>query len=329
MKSIQIKIWPEIEAYLPAIIPFQKIQEEKRNDINIDFSNTSSVNSSGLCLLLIGLLKLITESKDRKWNANNSLNSEINDKLNQLGLFEIMESYVPIQNLFWEKISSNHKNIPVDHKTIDGNKILSFPIYRLEYSSTVSRRDCIQQFKDWLFETLDPIFKEYKFPRHHFIAILNELAKNGADHTTSNAFLGLDLVFIDNGAKVKICFSFGDLGPGINENVKRHLKTDDEYKSRVKHLSLSDAYHYALSPGKTTRPASKDNKGIGMSIIFDVARAINLQLSVFDANSRGVLNKAKDRTHIELRKIFYNTGNDVGFYYYGELIAKKRENENN
>ncbi len=93
-------------------------------------------------------------------------------------------------------------------------------------------------------------------------------------------------------------------------------------KNRAKKLSLSDAYHYALSPGKTTRPNSKDNKGIGMSIIFDVARSINMNLSVFDALSRGLLSKAKDRTHVELRKVFYNTGNDVGFYYYGELMTK-------
>lgn len=320
MKSIQLKIWPEIENYCQALIPLQKIPEDKQNSINIDFSYAKSLNSSGLCILIIGLLKQIHTAPGRSWSIIEPVNSQITDGLKKLGLMEILDSYINVKTIFWSEAEKVDIMVPYSYLNSNLNKTISYPIYRLSYKD--DRRGCIQAFKDWLFLILEPIFKTYHFPRSNFIAVLNELAKNGADHTVTDAFFGIDLMYLEGGSAVKLCFSFGDLGHGLNENVKLHLSNDDEYRNRSKHLSLSDAYHYALIPGKTTRPASKDNKGIGMSIVFDVARAINMELSVFDANSRAILTNAQDRTHAELRKVFYNTGADVGFYYYGEIISK-------
>jgi len=91
------------------------------------------------------------------------------------------------------------------------------------------------------------------------------------------------------------------------------------FKEKEKHLALTDSYHYALQVGTTTKPNSKMNKGIGMSTIFNLSKQIEFNLSVYDAESRGFLSYAVTNSHVELRKIFYNIGFKVGFYYYGEI----------
>ncbi|MBL0151945.1 MAG: hypothetical protein IPP93_00015 [Chitinophagaceae bacterium] len=153
-----------------------------------------------------------------------------------------------------------------------------------------------------------------------FIQILHEIAKNSADHTEQNAFFGLDINIKDENLVVK--FSLGDLGVGINQNVRSVLKDDESYKLKDKHLAVTDSYNYALSMGFTSKPYSMVNRGIGMSTIFDLSKQINMKLSVFDAKSRGLLSNAKNISHVELRKVFYNVGFSVGFYYYGELVQK-------
>ncbi len=105
MKNIQFKIWPEVVSYLPAIIPLPKIPEGKDNSVSIDFSNTITVTSSACCLLLIRLLKLIANDKKRNWDTNSNVNKELNEKLNQLGLFEELNSFMPMQNLFGKAVN--------------------------------------------------------------------------------------------------------------------------------------------------------------------------------------------------------------------------------
>jgi len=104
-------------------------------------------------------------------------------------------------------------------------------------------------------------------------------------------------------------------------NVKNHLP--EEQLKRYEFWDLTQTYRFALSRGNTTKPDSINNKGMGMSLILDGAKEIGLELSVFDAESRGLLTEIESLTHSELRKNFYNIGRNIGFYYHGKLKAKK------
>ncbi|MNW20430.1 hypothetical protein D3C71_2208290 [compost metagenome] len=54
-----------------------------------------------------------------------------------------------------------------------------------------------------------------------------------------------------------------------------------------------------------------------MSMIKDGCHYLNMDLSIWDA--RSMLLIPEKITHTELRKNAYDTGNSVGFYYYGTL----------
>ena len=68
MKDIIIKIWPQIINYIPALIPIQNI-EKRDNSIFLDFTNCTEVNSSGLNIFLIQLLKTLN-GKNKIHNGN-------------------------------------------------------------------------------------------------------------------------------------------------------------------------------------------------------------------------------------------------------------------
>ena len=190
-----------------------------------------------------------------------------------------------------------------------------------------NRRKALISFKEWLNENLKPYYKNYDFNLPQVILVINEIAKNSADHTDDNAFLGLDIFFNDKEKFIKICFSIGDIGKGINQNIKDNLP--ENMKERLKYWDLTQMYRVALKRGFTTKQNFHENKGMGMSIILDGAKGIELDLSVFDAKSRGVLSNIHSLSHSEIRKNFFYIGNFVGFYYYGELKAKKIKNEKN
>ncbi|MPM46786.1 hypothetical protein SDC9_93492 [bioreactor metagenome] len=54
-----------------------------------------------------------------------------------------------------------------------------------------------------------------------------------------------------------------------------------------------------------------------MSMIRDGANILNLDLSIWDG--RSMLFTPADISHAELRKNAFDTGNPIGFYYYGRL----------
>jgi hypothetical protein len=146
--------------------------------------------------------------------------------------------------------------------------------------------------------------------------MLTEMAKNSADHTPDNAYFGLDIV--EKNSTFGLKFSFGDLGIGVNQSIRNFIKEDSAFNEKEKHLALTDAYHYALQIGNTTKRNSL-NKGIGMASIYELSRQMCFTLSVYDANSRGLLSCANNITHTELRKVFFDVGFKVGFHYHGEI----------
>lgn len=325
MKDLHIKFWPETTGYLPGLFPFPKF-EGRENSIFLDFSNCSQVSSSGLNIHLIRLLKIVKfDDRNRGWHTN-PISNPILHKVNKLNYFEILNMYKPNISLFQDRNILNKSKI-TSTNNYNNQSYISFPIYNIDFKRYENRRKALISFKEWLNENLKPYYKNYDFNLPQVILVINEIAKNSADHTDDNAFLGLDIFFNDKEKFIKICFSIGDIGKGINQNIKDNLP--ENMKERLKYWDLTQMYRVALKRGFTTKQNFHENKGMGMSIILDGAKGIELDLSVFDAKSRGVLSNIHSLSHSEIRKNFFYIGNFVGFYYYGELKAKKIKNEKN
>jgi signal transduction histidine kinase len=151
-----------------------------------------------------------------------------------------------------------------------------------------------------------------------FITILYELAKNSADHTAGDAFLGID-IFESNG-DFDLQFLFGDTGEGIKDNIKNHLESEDQRRERF--FSLVEAYYIACQKGFTSKPKTGRNLGVGMSTAIESSQMLGLSLSVFDAASRGVLSNIRGGVHSEIRKIFYPASRNLPFCYFGKTMRR-------
>lgn len=314
IRRIQIKVWPELISDFPAIIPLERVPRNKLNPIDIDFTNVIDGNSSGLTILLITLIKLVSHTENN-WDGLAPTDKIIHERFKALNFYNILLKNIPNYNLFWQDFQNKHANsIAYD---CEKGQTLSYPIYELDFDSSNNRRDGVDEFKKHLTRQLFYLHEKYDFELSIFIQILVEIAKNSADHTDSNGYFGLDIVTYNNKAILK--FSFGDLGRGINNQIRDYIRNDPNYQDKASHLALTDSYQYALKVGNSTKHHSGINKGIGMSTIFNLSKQLQLKLSVFDAESRGLLTKATEATHAELRRIFYNIGFKVGFYYFGEL----------
>lgn len=258
---------------------------------------------------------MINGRRDKvSWNTNDNNEVPLLNTISSLNFFKIINRYATHNPLFQNKY---HEELapPITKEEI------SFPIYEIDYNKYEIRRKALHDLKSWVYDNLYMYYDDYDFILPQLASIINEIAKNGADHTTHNAYIGMDVSINHPNNTIKISFSIGDLGIGINQNIRNHAS--DDIKKRLDNWDLTQTYREALSPGFTTKKESKDNKGMGMSLILDGAQGMNLNLSVFDANSRGILNLISTLVHSEIRKNFFNIGKDTGFFYFGEIEAKK------
>lgn len=326
MKRTLLKIWPELINYQPAILPFDKINDSKENSIHLDFNNCLNADSTGLNLLLIDLIKLFRRGNKRNWSIDIPDNF-IKDYLRQSGFIDIVTKYsgeyeLSIDNNFDDTLvgSSSDVIIVENEKTIT-----SYPIYHIDFEKFNQRRDAMEVVRKMFSKRIKDVFLEFDLKPHFFLAIIQELVKNSADHTEEDAFIAVDLIINESRTSFKLQFSYGDLGLGIHDSIKKFiLENDPKFAQRVAKMALSDSYQYALKTGFTTKQSSTRNKGMGMTLILEASHALNLNLSVFDANSRAILSKLYENSHAEIRKVLYDTGRSVGFYYYGEMNKYKK-----
>lgn len=323
MKSKQIKVWPELVSYLPSVSPFRGMTKSN-HCLNIDFSGCREITSTGLTFFLIRLLKFMLDGPtDRGWETNNHSKNHIFDMAIKLAFFNHLNNYFG-KNRSMFGLETNFEgpfNKPIEHFCFYNRETLSFPVYCLKFNDHYGhRRDLLKYFKKDLKDKLTFLEKEYHIHINQLIIILTEMAKNSADHTSDNAFLGIDIVKYPEKKLVALHFVFGDLGNGIKQHIEENLPPNIREK-RSPHYSLYECYYWALKHGYTSNPSSGENKGIGMSLILDGAKGINLNLSVFDVYSRGVLSTLSKNTHEEIRKHFYPFSREAnqGFYFYGVI----------
>ncbi|MBM4241685.1 MAG: hypothetical protein FJ150_08510 [Euryarchaeota archaeon] len=325
MKSIIIKVWPEIVGYYPLIIVQPKLMRIKNqiNPLFFDFTNTVQVTSSGLNCFLFNILKEINSSRNTGiWETHNHFINDAFKKSIDLNFFSILNNYKKGREDLWNELFVRVREDEIVNVDNTGRKIVSYPIYMIDFQKYIDRRDALVDVRRWIDKKLMRYSEEYRFSVKQFEVVINEIIKNTADHTSVNAFIGMDIIYSYDENTLDVQFSVTDLGVGINENVKNMIK--HELMSRYKFWDITQTYKVALSDGYTTNSSSKRNRGIGMSLILQSARNMNMMLSVFDAKSRGLLNKIEDISHKEIRKNFFNVDRYIGFAYFGHISLNKR-----
>ena len=320
MKPTKVKAWPELIDFFPALPVLTDVRGEAAAfaPVEVDFGNVREVNSTGMVVFLLRLLRLL--GPGRRAHVRHHGTKSIRASLQDLGAFSTLGdrlSHVEQADFLVEDLVPDHAMRAAELKT-------SLPVYRLEFAHHENRRYAVSAFVTWLTMHLPRLHDIVPFRVHGIVMLLNEIAKNSADHADADALFGVDAYASADGSR-RLVFAFGDCGIGIKQHIERHLPPEEE--RRLPHYSLYEAYRLALKPGYTSNRTSGLNKGHGMSIILDTATAMGMHLSVFDAKSRGILTTLADvqkPTHSAIRRIFHNVGHDVGFFYYGELLMPGR-----
>ena len=319
-KPTKIKVWPELTGYLPTISMLRNAESPENGSravVEIDFGQVRKVSSTGLTVFLLRLLRLLQNGQVPHIRSDGI--PEIRQELERLGAFRLISSMAK-DTQHELPLSGGHTEF--DSLVREGS--VNFPVHRLSFDGQVNRRYAVHQFVNWLSQELKPFADLYHIEINGLAMLLNEIAKNTADHAESDALFGMDATAVDE-QHMRLTFVFGDLGIGIKQHIERHLPPEEE--KRREHMSLYEAYRLALKPGYTSNHCSSVNKGYGMSVIMDCASDLKVHLSIFDASSRGLLSsfdRSENPSHAAVRRIFNSIGHDVRFFYYGEVILDRK-----
>lgn len=271
-----------------------------------------------MAITVLKLLNIINKFKKSIWIIEEPKDIIIDEFLHKSGVYKLFKAKNVNKGLFSQE-STLDIETPIIQQSHNGIYTTSFPLITLDFKK-FEYRVCVEDFIDKMIGILEPFCKVYNIKINLFLKLLKEIAKNSEDHTSESAIFGFDISENRVTKKGTILFSFCDEGIGIHGNIKKNIESDGRYRENVSSkMSIADSYHYAYTPGFTTS-RSKINKGIGMSMILDCVKLLGLHLTIYDAKSMGFIPRSD--THDEIRKNFWNTGNAVGFYYYGELDIK-------
>ena len=325
-----IKIWPYLDDISQAIIPYSDKYLNNKWIVNLNFSEVQRINSSIIAITLAKLVSVLAK-KHYSFKLIVPENESVKNFLHDSGFLSIINNYLNFSNtigdLFEEveiiDIKRDTKKFSILDKTANIKKT-SFPIFHLIYNPN-NVRESVDKFSNWLDDNILSVLDNYEVKTDILYSVLTEIAKNSQDHTESNAFFGIDIIENLDTKRGEFLFSCSDMGKGISKTIRTFLRENHQEDLRPdawKHLSFTDCYKWAFTLGKTSK--KPPNMGIGMTMIIDGACNLNMDLSIWDAESMMLIPKSlylypESFNHEELRKKVFNTGNKVGFYYYGRL----------
>lgn len=315
-KPTRVRAWPELVDYVPSLYALKEsgTVSPSRRQLHIDFGSVRSVTSTGLTVFLLRLLRLLKNRSNPF--IQDDCSDSVRSELERLRAFNILEVRTPSfqRELRFTPVSPN--------VTLLATRF-SLPIYSLCFDN-LKRRPAVNRFSTWLLDQLLPLEEVFSFRSNGLVMLINEIAKNSADHADADALFGFDVIPV-SGELFRLTFAFGDLGIGIKQHIEAHLPPEQD--KRQSHMSLYEAYRLALMPGYTSNLDSGINRGHGMSIIIDSAKSMKLHLSIFDAQSRGLLTdlaEVEKPSHSAIRRIFHKVGHEVGFFYFGEMQVLRK-----
>lgn len=352
-RDTRLTLWPEQMAYYPFISSWADI---KKKDI-LDFTECLGVHSCGLTATLLNLHDLFKansiakqqqmEEKGRqlsffhdeqRFENKSDQNSEIKshfDVINKNSIQRIvrhkdsklMQDCINLNffNYIKDYLYENHHGEycpKVNKQPIESHYFsidaLSYPIFKFNFTEHKNdRRNSLLGFLDYFVPVFRKMSKQYLFKSEQFITILYEIAKNSADHTDGDAYMGLDFFMSRNSAKA--CVLIGDLGPGIYRHIRDALLQQNS--TRKGKIGFAEGYRWALKKGFSTQKDSGRNKGLGMPCAVNNSIALGVHLSVIDVKSRLILSSLKpisekEPSHNKIWRISSRMDGKRPFFYY-------------
>ncbi len=157
MKSTQVKAWPELIDFQPAMAVLREQQNKTKNGrpgVDVDFGSVYTITSSGLTIFLLRLIRLLGEK--RIPNVKNEFRPEIQKKLDELGAFKILG----------KMIGSVQGELPLLSQSDEGfhaakSRGINYPIYRLGFESGKDRRLPVMEFVEWLYGVISKLNDTY------------------------------------------------------------------------------------------------------------------------------------------------------------------------
>lgn len=318
-KPIRIKIWPELESYFPLLykIPARKANQ---NLVLLDFSRCRKIAPPAVAILLIRVLRYIEEySTPTTIYVTRPEQRETRSLFDSMNFEQVVNdtNNAPGNELFERDLFSHLTHGSPDIVRVQGcnDFDLLFPIFFLNMKHDEHRRNWVVRLQDYLESSLACVSTKKNL--NQLILILKEMAKNSADHTNGYAAVGMEIKNFSANERV-MNFSYSDTGNGIHHSVWSQW-TDVEKIKRSRHQGVAESYRLALQSGFSTKAGNGINMGIGMSIIMEGAKRLGVDLSVFDADSRGLLSDLGETSHSEIRKCFFHLAHNLGFAYYGSV----------
>jgi hypothetical protein len=207
VKPLQFKIWPEVTGYLPFLGRFQS-QSGNSSQLVLDFSGCKRINSCGLtAVLLKAIYAARQQSLSIAWQAEGQRELSIFPTLRGLDFVRLLEPYV--ERTLFDEVPDNvaRECTALSQFQFGGREIISFPILHLGLGDDKSdRRGPLRLFKKILIERLTPFESKFAFKLNQFLMILNEIAKNSADHTVADAYFGMDIEISPRNEEARLSF---------------------------------------------------------------------------------------------------------------------------
>ena len=244
-------------------------------------------------------------------------NEELLEKCKALGFFKSFCEFISPGLHYKFRVDTDiPRNILYSHSLFE-----SLPIYRINFTKTPKdRRTAALQFVRDIRHILEEyLYKCAPSKGAQIAVVLYEIAKNIADHTVVDGFIGLDITRMHN--KTTISILIGDTGPGVYAHLRDSFRSKNP--ERYKKADFTEIWHYALQDGITGSRASKGNFGAGMSLIVNNCRALGVRISAFDHRRRVFLSglagvDMDNASHNKLGHVCYNFEGDRPFTYYLE-----------
>jgi hypothetical protein len=206
MKATKVKAWPELVDYLPSLPAFRETRTsglQRLPPLEIDFGSVRQVSSTGLASFILRLLRLLRTRRTAQIRHDGS--PMIRAELERLGAFKLLGGMAgAFQGDLPFRESETEKNMVENIR-------ISLPIYRIKFDDYEDRRRPIHEFITWLSQELQGLCATHQMQPNGLVMLLNEIAKNSADHAQSDALFGIDATTVDQN-QTRLTFVFGDLG---------------------------------------------------------------------------------------------------------------------
>jgi hypothetical protein len=289
---------------------YQDFELRDSPNLILDMSHVQHLDSVGLNIFMSNLLHVIGDKTFDAFKLLAPIKAEPKNALRTLGLLEILENY-RLRSHQGDLWNDNSPRETVDQKPADQCliEIVNGPLK--------SRDDQLANIRR-LVKAFFGANGGWSINQGQLLLMITEIVKNTLDHTKHNAFLGLSIEYSD-GNPSRLKMSYCELGFGLSRTLREKRQVDDPTTRGIKG-SFADLIHWALKAGNSTKIGNGINHGIGLTMITQSAKALQMTLCMIDAKSMVSLDQLpSEPTHASLRSNISSVARQGCFTYIGSI----------